>query len=349
MSKRLPVDDYEVHVSAVAECSERNALSELLQQDLDRRHAPLIQQFRQAKTLEALAQMWKSTVERGNAAGAMWVALTHPRCDLPLQEVICRNMHMYQHHAVCNLHTDRFEFNALREANASLAQELARTQDRNSRFVADKSVEIEQLGKLLVQVRAAHIRKDSSIAFLTAELAALKAATPVRESSARLQKKIEHMASRQLELERQLDQLRKKLNATRPADDTNGRPLEPTPSLGSCEPDARALSAPVYLHQKTVLCVGGRSGNLASYRELVQGVGGKFAHHDGGLEDNQNVLDASLSAADMVICQTGCISHNAYWKVKDFCKRTGKRCVFVENPSSSALARSLATISVAKV
>jgi hypothetical protein len=88
VSKRLPVDDYEVHVAAVAECSERNALSELLQQDLDRRHAPLIQQFRQAKTLEALAQMWKSTVERGNAAGAMWVALTHPRCDLPLQEVI---------------------------------------------------------------------------------------------------------------------------------------------------------------------------------------------------------------------------------------------------------------------
>ena len=55
-------------------------------------------------------------------------------------------------------------------------------------------------------------------------------------------------------------------------------------------------------------------------------------------------LDASLAAADLVICQTGCISHNAYWKVKDFCKRTGKRCVFVENPSTSSLVRGLEQI-----
>ncbi len=34
-----------------------------------------------------------------------------------------------------------------------------------------------------------------------------------------------------------------------------------------------------------------------------------------------------------------------YWKVKDFCKRTGKRCVFVENPSTSALVRGLEQIS----
>ena len=95
-----------------------------------------------------------------------------------------------------------------------------------------------------------------------------------------------------------------------------------------------------------MLCVGGRNGSLANYREVVEKVGGRFAHHDGGLEDSQNVLDASLSAADLVICQTGCISHNAYWKVKDFCKRTGKRCVFVENPSASSLARGLEQMAV---
>ena len=52
-------------------------------------------------------------------------------------------------------------------------------------------------------------------------------------------------------------------------------------------------------------------------------------------------IQASLAAADLVICQTGCISHNAYWRVKDFCKRTGKRCVFVNNPSASSLSKSL--------
>jgi hypothetical protein len=101
----------------------------------------------------------------------------------------------------------------------------------------------------------------------------------------------------------------------------------------------------VRLHQKMVLCVGGRSGNIANYRDVVERVGGRFAHHDGGLEDNASALDANLAAADLVICQTGCISHNAYWRVKDFCKRTGKQCVYVENPSASSLERGLALVS----
>ena len=63
------------------------------------------------------------------------------------------------------------------------------------------------------------------------------------------------------------------------------------------------------------------------------------------LEDNANLLDSSLAAADLVICQTGCISHSAYWRVKDYCKRTGKRCVFIDNPSISSLARGLQEVS----
>lgn len=43
-------------------------------------------------------------------------------------------------------------------------------------------------------------------------------------------------------------------------------------------------------------------------------------------------LDAVLTAADLVICQTGCVSHDAYWRVQDHCKRTGKRCVLVDQP-----------------
>jgi hypothetical protein len=60
------------------------------------------------------------------------------------------------------------------------------------------------------------------------------------------------------------------------------------------------------------------------------------------------VLEAGLAAADLVICQTGCISHQAYWRVKDFCKRTGKRCLYVDNPSTSSLSSSLRNVSCAE-
>jgi hypothetical protein len=51
-----------------------------------------------------------------------------------------------------------------------------------------------------------------------------------------------------------------------------------------------------------------------------------------------------LAAADLVICQTGCISHDAYWRVKDHCKRHHKRCVFVDKPSASSLRRALVSL-----
>ena len=57
-----------------------------------------------------------------------------------------------------------------------------------------------------------------------------------------------------------------------------------------------------------------------------------------------HALDESLAAADMVICQTGCVSHDAYWRVKEHCKRHGKRCVFIENPGSASLKRALAEL-----
>ena len=179
-------------------------------------------------------------------------------------------------------------------------------------------------------------------AFLNADFVALKDTIPDLESSLRLQKKLEQMAARQIELEENLRELRQKLVLAEKSLDTANATLGQKADMALAErPASRTIPIAVDLSQKTVLCVGGRSGNVASYRDVIERVGGRFAHHDGGQEDNHSILDASLSAADLVICQTGCISHNAYWKVKDFCKRTGKRCVFVENPSASSLARGL--------
>jgi hypothetical protein len=49
---------------------------------------------------------------------------------------------------------------------------------------------------------------------------------------------------------------------------------------------------------------------------------------------DQPALEASLIAADLVICQTGCLSHGDYWRVQDHCKRTGKACVVTAEPDA---------------
>jgi hypothetical protein len=50
-------------------------------------------------------------------------------------------------------------------------------------------------------------------------------------------------------------------------------------------------------------------------------------------------FETSLAAADLVICQTGCLSHDAYWRVQDHCKRTGKACVVVARPDAVRIVR----------
>ncbi|PRD65919.1 DUF2325 domain-containing protein [Malikia granosa] len=334
-------DDYEVHVGAVAECTVRNRLSELLQKDLETRYASTVKAFRVAKSAREVAELWAAAVRRGDVSGAFWAALTHPRCDDILQEVVLRDMHMLQHQAGAAIRVDISKFNELAREHGVLARELGRVQERCSRVIAEKSAEIDQLNAQLVRQRGLAIGKESRIACLLQDLEQLKAFLPDYEDASRLRKKLEQLMSRQAELEALNAQLREQLVEAQRALSLRQQE-EVTAQLSErAEPVLQEVPITFHLSRKTILCVGGRNGNVANYRDVIERAGGHFAHHDGGLENKQGALDNLLAAADLVICQTGCISHNAYWRVKDFCKRTGKQCVFVENPSTSSLTRSL--------
>ena len=52
----------------------------------------------------------------------------------------------------------------------------------------------------------------------------------------------------------------------------------------------------------------------------------------------QQAADQAVAqaAAEWVICQTGCISHDAYWRVQDHCRRTGRACILVDLPQSAS-------------
>ncbi|MFT4268308.1 MAG: DUF2325 domain-containing protein, partial [Xenophilus sp.] len=88
---------------------------------------------------------------------------------------------------------------------------------------------------------------------------------------------------------------------------------------------------PSDLREKAVLCIGpeGEAAGLA--RQLVEIAGGRFLRHAPDLleQADEVAFEASLREADLVICQTGCVSHGHWWRVQDHCRRTGKPCVMV--------------------
>nr|WP_315219268.1 DUF2325 domain-containing protein [uncultured Duganella sp.] len=332
-SGKVVADDYEVHVGAVTECANRNRLSEALQKELERRYAAVLLRFRGARTTEQVGELWRTAVANGDVAGAFWAGLTHPRCSSELEEQMCRDLHMVQHQAGACVRADIGKFNATLAENARLTHDLGKAQQRAAALLADKSADAERHATQLMQLRAQLVGKDSMIDSLRTELEQLKESIPGLETRAKLAERLAQMDERERALRQQIAELK-------------------TEALRAVEPPApiqeetrqvveHVMKMPLRLSDRAVLCVGGRSGNVATYRELIEQQGAQFAHHDGGLEDNANRLDASLAAADLVICQTGCISHSAYWRVKDYCKRTGTRCVFIDNPSISSLARGL--------
>ena len=353
-------DDYEVHVGVVTECGARNRMSEALQKELERRYVQVLGRFRAAKDTEAVAAMWRSAVANGDVAGAFWAGLTHPRCTPELEEQMCRDLHMIQHQAGACVRADINRFNAVLEENSRMTRDISRLQQRSAAVQLERNAEMERHATQLMQLRAQLVGRDSIADSLRHELEQLRASIPGLETRDRLVQRLQMMEDRERGLRNEMQELRQELakaqastGGTRSGSALGADDARVTGAGGTAIPAAmpsRDLQAPpsehvVRLHSRladrAVLCVGGRSGNVATYRSLVERVGAQFSHHDGGLEDNVNQLEASLSAADLVICQTGCISHSAYWRVKDFCKRTGKRCVFIDNPSISSLARGL--------
>jgi hypothetical protein len=331
-------DDYEIHVGAVTECGSRNRLSEALQKELERRYAAVLPRFRAARTSAQLAELWRSAVANGDVAGAFWAGLTHPRCIPELEEQMCRDLHMVQHQAGACARADLNKFNATLAENGELARELAKAQQRAAMLLTDKSTDGERHAAQLMRLRAQLVGKDSMVDSLRSELRLLRDSIPGLEARSRLAERLEQMEERERAMRNQIAEL--KLEAAR-AQAAAVAAAEPAPRDTAKQVLEHVMKMPPRLSDQAVLCVGGRSGNVATYRELIEREGAHFAHHDGGLEDNANRLDASLAAADLVICQTGCISHSAYWRVKDYCKRNGKRCVFIDNPSISSLARGL--------
>jgi hypothetical protein len=335
-SGKVVADDYEVHVGAVTECASRNRLSEALQKELERRYAAVLLRFRNAKTTEQVAELWRAAVNNGDVAGAFWAGLTHPRCNSELEEQMCRDLHMVQHQAGACVRADITKFNATLEENKRLTHDLAKAQQRASALMAEKTTDADKHASQLMQLRAQVVGKDSMIDSIRGELEQLRESIPGLESRAKLAERLGQMEERERAMRNQIAEL--KLELAR----ANDASVAPAPVQEAARQVVEhVMKMPLSLRERAVLCVGGRNGNVASYRELIEREGAQFSHHDGGLEDNANRLEASLAAADLVICQTGCISHSAYWRVKDYCKRNGKRCVFIDNPSISSLARGL--------
>lgn len=337
------LDDYELHCGLVQACKQRDLASEAVQKELDRRYALAVAAAAKQRGAAALAGWWDAALAAGtDLAGPFWAALTHPRCDADLERRILGTIHMLQHQIGAERRVGHKRFAELQAQHAALGCELAEVQRRHRRQMDELTAHNVRLQTDAQRMQAALITRDAMLAQLRARQ------SDPDVSAARTRERFALLRRQQL-LEARLTQLQQALGeAQQECQRLAHRAAAAEAALAQREAEQAAqetaAGAPAPLPQlaeRAVLCVGGRRASVPLYRRTIERSGARFLHHDGGNENSPAQLEATLAAADLVICQTGCISHAAYWRVKHHCKRTGKQCVFVETPSRAALERAL--------
>ncbi|MDD5391285.1 MAG: DUF2325 domain-containing protein [Gallionellaceae bacterium] len=333
--------DYTLHSTAVGLARDRNELSEPMQKWLERKFEATVKRFAKAKSADELLSLWRMAMARGEAASALWAALSHGLADERVAHLVYEDIHMLSHQVGAASRADLAELARLRRTEAELTLKLERQLERHAAQLAEKEEELRSLGRRLAS--AAPARENSGMDDGTARqrIAELEQRLEAEaQCAARAEKRCGELAAQAAELNRKAEELQGEWEA---AEEALTRALTP-PACRDCAESREGRCASGDFSGRCILCVGGRSGLADHYRSLVERSNGRFVHHDGGLEDNPKRLQILLCAADAVICPADNVSHGAYYVVKRLCKQYGKPCVLLKRSGLSTFARGLAEL-----
>ncbi len=343
------MSDYSLHTVIVGYCENRDALTEAIQRFLDKRHAQAIARFAPATAVADIGALWHDALACGeDIPGALWAAWTHPAMDDELGRDVHGDIHMISHQAGASVRADlrqmeqhKHDATRLRGEAETLRRSLSEAQQARDTAIAALRRELAAAAQLAAQQERREIELAEAVRDRKQHAALQQRAAALATRAEVLEDWNEANARRAAQLELDLVDARAELAAAESALASALGLGDKSASDSGCR-IACPLEAP--LAGRCVLCVGGRSGLVDGYRKLVEHRGGRFLHHDGGQEESLHRIDAAIANADAVVCQSACVSHAAYWRLKDACKKLGKPCVFVRSPGVGSFARSLSAL-----
>lgn len=331
--------DYELHHAVVHLTCERNALSTLIQKQLERKFALAVRRFAQAKTDEEIRALWREALARGEVAGALWAIMTHLMAS---ERTLCtagEELHMLSHQAGASNRADLQRLAELERENECLREQLRRQCSKSAEQLAHKDALIAALEQPAADASGAERRlgeAETRVRELEDDGALEEAQRRLTAECSRAQR-AEARAARLAQTESRCAHLERALAEARREREAAERALQGILARISRDGEVAARAAcATDLSGRCVLYVGGRMGSIDQYRLLVEQCRGQFLHHDGGLENNLKRLQALLASADAVVCAAGNVSHGAYYVVKRYCKQDGKPCVLLKNASVSS-------------
>lgn len=346
----------------VAAVDERNALSLAAHKAMDRKYQGLIKRFDRARDPETLETLWADCMARGEVAGAFWALMTHPKADERVQRQAYEEVHMLSHQVGAVQRADLKRLSETQEELESLRRDFEALVERGRRQAEERDALTRDLESHLAKREWALAQERERSRMLERELVELRRrldAGRMAELEAVLAEARSQLATARDEggqwkraHEELQDQLRYACLA-REQRETECAAMERLLVQGfgdqdgdDCEGCATHGCLRQDLAGRLILCVGGRLAQVRQFARLVRECNGRFDHHDGGLEDRDRRLETLLAGADAVVCATDCVSHGAYHRTKQFCKRHEKPHVLLQRSGLGAFVQALERVAV---
>ncbi|MFT4066514.1 DUF2325 domain-containing protein [Paraburkholderia sp.] len=197
------------------------------------------------------------------------------------------------------------------DEHGRVVQESGRAQPRASDVIVEQARKIAALEAQAMQLRGAVMIRETALAWAREELEEVRAAIPG--------------LPKRLALAQQVRVLEARVHALMRGESSvpSSQNRRPAPAHGSA---ARPTE-----RRKVVIWIGQDRPPTGKAELALAATGVRLVRTDAA---DSGQLDAGLADADLVICQAGCVSHGDWWRVKDYCSRTGKQCVLVEQPDA---------------
>lgn len=339
------IGDYDLHGLIVAVCRTRCRTSRVLHKVLERRYRVAVRRFAKAQTQDELLELWADGVDKGDVAGPLWSVLTHPQSSLTVLERAFGDVHMLSHALGATRRIDQQDYDKLGESlekEREHAAQLRRVVKARDEALEAAEARIAALESRLVQLEA-RLADERSRVELQEEVVVLGGALETLRQDLRdmcAQRDEAQRQARRLEAERQgfSEELRRSQEqrdaALEEAEAAESHLLDIL-ELGARD---RGTAAPrARLQGVRVLYVGGRTSLVPHYRAVVEGQGGSFVHHDGGVEQSCAQLESLVNGAQLVVCPVDAISHSSWLRIKRACKHRTRSFLPVRTSSMASL------------
>ena len=360
--------DYLLHSALVSGAGSRNPMSRALNSMLNRKYRMYINRYAKAEDNETIKKLWREDIERGNVPGAYWAIMTHPAISGDVLGEIYGQVHMMGHDTHGDYRRDNKKLTGLKEKVAileevignerldhlreknNLQKEIMGLQEIEEQYVAVK----EENVRLKLQLEQAKY-SDHGSDYFKSQLDRL------RQHNASLCGRIDELTSELEDKEdllnlaqktlNQLEEIHERLKSEKEElhqeiisfETSLMIKMQTSCTCATCEDQDTERCPGPDLCGKTVLYVGGRQSLVPMYRRLIEKYGGRFIHHDGGIEGARTKLPKMLTSADVVVCPVDCVSHDACNCVKKICKRYQKPFVMMRSSGLSSLTKGLTT------